>query len=184
MTLICVTGHQGTGKSTLMHEVSRRGYLAYGLDEEKIAGYFDTELNAPSTNIPTGPDRNPEWRRHTVWKADLNKLDALRCAPDNEPTFIFGNAVNIEEIWKLSAAVIVLQLDDNLTRRRLLDRTNNNFGKHPGEIELAFETSRVISGKAEAYSLSKVHYLDSTLDVAELASSIIDIGIKNSKLVN
>lgn len=183
MTLICVTGHQGTGKSTLMNEVSERGYLTYGLDEEKIAGYFDTELNTPSVNIPTGLDRNLEWRKHTVWKADLNKLRTLKLAPDNEPTFIFGNAVNIEEIWRLSAAVIVLQLDDDTTRQRLLNRTNNNYGKHPGEIELALETSRVIRNKAKAYSSVEVYYLDSILDISNLATTIIEIGIKSSKLV-
>jgi hypothetical protein len=184
MTLICVTGHQGTGKSTLMNEVRNRGYLTYGLDEEKIAGYFDIERNTPSLIIPTGLDRNLEWRKSNVWKANLDKLNALKFAPDSEPTFIFGNAVNIEEIWQSSAAVIVLQLDDDTTRHRLINRTNNMFGKHPGEIELALKTSQVISNKAKAHSSSNVHYLDSSSDVSELATAIINIGIKSSILVH
>ena len=134
MSLICISGHQGTGKSTILNALVKLGYTAYGLDEERVAGYFDTSTNSPSTYIPMGIDRNLEWRKHNVWRLDINKLRALSVANDSKPTFYCGYASNIEELWDICDDIIILQLSDDETIKRLKQRIDNSFGKHPGEL--------------------------------------------------
>lgn len=174
MSLICITGHQGTGKSTLLNKVKELGYTAIGLDEEKLAGYFDVERGTESLNIPTGLDRNLSWRKNNVWKVDVNKIRQLEL-PSDEPVFIFGYAVNIEDVWDVCDVIIVLQLDKEVTAQRLINRTNNSFGKHPGEIELAIKNSHTIDAKAKKYIEHPVHYINATIDTDRLAAEIIKI---------
>jgi len=115
MSLICISGHQGTGKSTILKELAKLGYTAYGLDEEKVAGYFNLITNAPSETIPQGLDRNLEWRKDNVWYVDINKVHTLAVAKDDTPTFYLGYASNIEDLWDMCDEIIILQLDDETT---------------------------------------------------------------------
>ncbi|RZK66033.1 MAG: hypothetical protein EOO85_27410 [Pedobacter sp.] len=183
MSLICISGHQGTGKSTILNELAKLGYIAYGLDEEKVAGYFNTRLNNASTHIPQGLDRNLEWRKDNVWRVDINKLRALSVAKDNKPTFYCGYASNIEELWDICDEIIILQLSDDATLERLQQRTNNSFGKHPGELELATANSKIIDKKAKAYKNHRLHFIDGSLDVQSVVSKIIEITDKNSEFI-
>lgn len=82
MSLICITGHQGTGKSTLLLELRKAGLLAYGIDEENLAGYFNIEANRPSERIPEGMERNLDWRKTNKWRVDMNKVSDYS-APSN-----------------------------------------------------------------------------------------------------
>ncbi|MES2630823.1 MAG: AAA family ATPase [Patescibacteria group bacterium] len=175
MSLICITGHQGTGKSTLLNELRKQGFVAYGLDEEKVAGYFNLTTNAPSINVPQGLNRNPEWRKENVWHVDVAKVRNLAVALDGKPTFYLGYAVNIEDLWDISDEIIILQLNDDITKSRLEQRTSNSFGKHPGELELAITNSDVIYKKAISYAKHPVHFVDASLNTQDIASKIIKL---------
>lgn len=181
MSLICISGHQGTGKSTILNELVKLGYTAYGLDEERVAGYFDTSTNSPSTYIPMGIDRNLEWRKHNVWRLDINKLRALSVANGSKPTFYCGYASNIEELWDICDDIIVLQLSDDETIKRLKQRTDNSFGKHPGELQLAIENSKTLRSKTDTYPRGDVRCIDASLDINDVVSKVIENSDKRSK---
>ncbi len=183
MSLICVSGHQGTGKSTILKELTTQGYTAYGLDEENAAGYFSLISNAPSSDIPQGLDRNLEWRKNNVWYVDIDKVRTLTAAEDDKPIYYLGYASNIEDLWDICDEIVILQLDDETTIERLKRRTDNSFGKHPGELELALENSKAIYNKAKTYSRHPVHLMDASLGVQDIVSNILTVSNKGSKLV-
>lgn len=175
MSLICITGHQGTGKSTILNQLHTLGVTAYGLDEEKVAGYFNLVTGAASQNIPQGLDRNLDWRKDNVWQVDIEKVRKLVSSSDNNPTYYIGYATNIEDLWDICDQIIILKLDDNTTRDRLKNRKNNSFGKHPGELELAILNSKQISNKANSYKKHPVYYVDAASSVEDVASHILKI---------
>lgn len=184
MSLICISGHQGTGKSTILKELISLGQIAYGLDENKVAGYYDLAKDMPSVNIPQGLNRNLEWRKNNVWRVDMSKVHTLAVAKDNKPTFYLGYASNVEDLWDICDEIIILQLNDETTVERLWYRTDNSFGKHPGELQLAIENSKKIYIKAESYSKHPVHFIDASLDIQSIVLEIIRISDKSPKLVH
>lgn len=179
MSLICISGHQGTGKSTILKELVKLGYTAYGLDEERVAGYFNISSNAPSENIPQGLDRNLEWRKDNVWRVDMSKVRTLSAAKDSKPTFYIGYASNIEDLWEICDEIILLQLDDKTTIERLQQRSTNSFGKHPGELQLAIENGITIYNKAKSYKRSNVHFIDASLNINNIVSEVVEISHKS-----
>jgi broad-specificity NMP kinase len=184
MSTICITGHPGTGKSTLLHKLSELGYVAYGIDEEKAASYYDLRTGALSTDIPIGSNRNIEWRKTNVWKINMDKVRSLSLASGTAPTFIFCNGHNIEDVWNYCDEVIILTLNDEDTRIRLTTRTSNSFGSHPGELELAEQMSKTIYEKSNNYKSKKTHYIDTKQNVDDIVAEILDITSKSSKLVH
>ncbi len=183
MSLICISGHQGTGKSTILKELTRLGFTAYGLDETKVAGYYNLLSDSPSVNIPQGLDRNLEWRKDNVWCVDMNKVRTLVTTKDDKSTFYLGYAANIEDLWDICDQIIILQLDDKTTIERLQHRTDNSFGKHPGELELALENSKAVLNKAQTYTQHPVHFIDASLEVQDITSNILKIIDNSSNLV-
>jgi predicted ATPase len=43
MTLVFVTGISGAGKSAVLPELRRRGYLAYSTDEDRLCRWFEND---------------------------------------------------------------------------------------------------------------------------------------------
>jgi dephospho-CoA kinase len=101
MAFIYITGISGSGKSTVRSELIRRGYEAYGTDEDGLAAFYHHE---------TG-----------------ERIDHY--------IFLCGVASNDEEVWGLFDKVIALTLDETTLRRRITERTNNDFGKVQHELD-------------------------------------------------
>ena len=180
MSIICITGHPGTGKSTILQVLTKLGYVAYGIDEEKAASYYDLNTDAPSVSIPLGIDRNLEWRNTNVWMIDINKVRSLPLAKGSSHTFIFCNGYNVEDVWNYCDEVIILTLNDEDTRLRLTSRTSNSFGSHPGELELAEQMGRVIYDKSKKYPQNKIHYINTAQNLDDIVNEILGIANKDS----
>ena len=123
MSAYLIEGISGTGKTTVSEELQRRGFTT--IDADEAFGYFgDPITGKPFATI--SPD--------AFWLWDEKKLTSSFLNAQRKDVFVCGGAMNQEAFLHLFATVFTLHVDDATMTRRLAERTNNDFGKHPDEL--------------------------------------------------
>jgi|SRR3989344_3787547 len=153
-----IEGVSGTGKTTVCEELHRRGYKAVEADEE-IAHYAD-----PKTGLPTDEKIPDNW----IWNKE--KFNTAIAQEGDDPIFICGGAMNQEDFKHHFNKVFTLHIDDETLTYRLLNRTNNDFGKKPNELALQLEWNR----GAVTYSQERgTTLVDATKPINEVVNEIL-----------
>ncbi len=158
MALIQIDGISGTGKTTLAEELTRRGYNA--VDSDATFGYFGN----PETGDPTSQEIQANW----IW--DLDKVKELARLSSEEIIFICGGAMNQDRVRNLFSRRFTLVIDDETMKQRLLNRTNNHFGKNPDDLARQLEWNR--GTVVYAKSIGSI-VIDATKPIEEVADVIL-----------
>jgi broad-specificity NMP kinase len=135
MSLIYITGISGSGKSEVRKELLKRGFEAYGTDEDGLAAFYNRSTGEVVVPPKTALERNPKWRLNHTWKVRRDKVKELATKANNKPIFLCGVIENDAEVWDLFSKVVALVIDEDTLKRRIQSRTNNNFGQNPHEFE-------------------------------------------------
>src|SRR6185312_13225995 len=118
-----VEGLSGSGKSSVYDELIRRGYKAISTDRAwKSHADRDTGLLG------------------RPW--DEQKAVSELESPEPEVLFVCGSSGNRVRFLPYFTEIFNLRIDDGTMRRRLRERTNNDFGKQPEEVELMLRLNR------------------------------------------
>lgn len=135
-----VEGLSGAGKSSVYEELIRRGYRAISTDRA--------------------------WKRRagsvSVWD-DEKALGELE-KPEPAVLFVCGSSSNRDRFLPYFTAVFNLRIDDDTMRRRLRERTNNNYGKQPAELELMLTLNRRGEKPAGAIDVDATQPIDRVVD--------------------
>ena len=75
-----------------------------------------------------------------------------------------GSCRNRDEFGPYFTKVFYLKIDDNTMRRRLAERTNNEFGKKPEEVELILKLNREDDRPANSIDVDAVRPLKDIVD--------------------
>ena len=138
---VLVTGQAGSGKSSVAYELVRRGFVAYDTDEMPgVTGFDSVETGKPA---PWDEIDHPIDFGRIAWNWRLHKLEELLASADD--VFVCAITSNTVELAHLFDRVFVLVPDRDTLARRLRERTNNNFGKHPAEAEPVLAHNDVIA---------------------------------------
>ena len=140
----------GTGKSTVLAELGRRGYDVVETDEPEWMEW-------------SNEDGGYVWREDRV--AELLDRDA--------PLFVSGTVSNQGRFYPRFDAIVLLSAPLEVLLGRIEHRTTNDFGKTPAELE------RIISDFAEfehRLRATCTHELDATQPVEGLVAELIRIG--------
>jgi len=78
-------------------------------------------------------------------------------------------------LWNICNEIVILELNDDTTINRLQNRSNNSFGKHPGELELAIDNSKIIHEKATVHKNHNVHFIDGSMSVQDIIFKILEL---------
>src|SRR5215211_358981 len=125
-----VEGLSGDGKSSVYEELIRRGYKAISTDR---AWKYRAD---PDTGLRGGPIHY----NNSMW--DHQKAISELESPEPEVLFVCGSSRNRDRFLPYFAKIFNLRIDDDTMRRRLQERTNNEFGKQPEEVELMLRLNR------------------------------------------
>jgi hypothetical protein len=125
-----VEGVSATGKTSVCHELRRRGYHAINGDRE-LAYQGD-----PETGRPT-PGRRHE---NHIW--DLQRVHALIDEHREPMTFLCGGSRNFSKFIDLFDAVFVLEVDVDTLLRRLEQRPADEWGSTQWERDLTVRLHR------------------------------------------
>jgi gluconate kinase len=119
-----IEGVSGTGKTSVCKELQRRGYYAINGDTE-LAYQGDPE---------TGKPTNSSTHEHHIWHVD--KVKVLVANQDEAVAFFCGGSRNFSQFIDLFDGVFILEVDLDTLKRRLDERTGNEWGGKPTEREL------------------------------------------------
>ncbi len=117
--VVLVTGMSGTGKSTALVELARRGHRV-----------VDTDYGGWSEEVPASEER--EWEQ--LWRED--RIDQLLDAHDDGVLFVSGCVANQGKFYPRFDAVVLLSAPADVILGRVADRETNDFGKTDAERDL------------------------------------------------
>jgi dephospho-CoA kinase len=147
MAKILITGMSGTGKSTALLELQRRGHRVVDTD------YGDWK----ELNVESG------W----VWREDL-----MRDLLTNHSTgtlYVAGTESNQGKFYSEFDAVVLLTAPLDILLRRIETRENNDFGKNPEE------RARVLADIEEIEPLlhrTSTHVIDTNCPLLDVADQL------------
>lgn len=145
MPLYYITGGSGSGKSTTLHELKRRGFDAYDVDvagpvtakwHNKKTGYIHPKSSVKAV------DRTPEFLKDHSWKIPRHEVEDLAKRAKEKDIFLGGAIANGNEIFELCKSVFALVVDSDTLKHRLITRVDNDWGKSPHELQLALDWNK------------------------------------------
>jgi hypothetical protein len=130
-----IEGVSGTGKTSVCHELRRRGYHAINGDRE-LAYQGDPKTGEPVDGVVHGSvtDSVTWGHEHHIW--DVDKVKSAVADQGNAISFFCGGSRNFSRFIDLFDGVFVLDIDLDTLNRRLAGRPEDEFGGRPSEREL------------------------------------------------
>jgi broad-specificity NMP kinase len=149
---VLVTGMSGTGKSTALAELRRRGFEVVDTDERGWTEWSDE-------------DGGYVWREERI--ADL-------LSGDRDVTlYVSGTVSNQGRFYPQFDAVVLLSAPADVLLGRLDSRTTNPYGKSEDERDL------ILSQLGEVEPLLRAtctHEIDASKPIAEVVAELVAIG--------
>jgi broad-specificity NMP kinase len=151
---ILVTGMSGTGKSTVVAELARRGFRTVDTD--------------------AGPWT--EWSKDDggyVWREE--PVEQLLSGSEEETLFVSGTVSNQGRFYDRFDAVVLLSAPVDVLLQRIDTRTTNGYGKSPKERAL------VLRDVAEVEPLLRAtctHEVDATRPLDDVVARLVDIAAR------
>jgi adenylate kinase family enzyme len=149
---VLVTGMSGTGKSTALAELARRGFEVVETDGPPWSEWSDTAGGY-------------------VWREEL--VSDLLARPRETTLYVSGTVSNQGRLYAQFDAVALLAAPEEVILRRIASRTDNAFGK------TAEQRRRIINDLAEVEPRLRAtctHEIDASKPVAEVVADLIAIG--------
>jgi hypothetical protein len=147
-----VEGLSGAGKSSVYEELIRRGYKAISTD--RAWKYYAD----PDTGLRGGPRHSD----NSMW--DEQRAVGELESPEPEVLFVCGSSRNRDRFLPYFTKIFNLRIDDDTMRRRIQERTNNDFGKQPEELELMLRLNRSDEKPAGAIDVDATQPLHHVVD--------------------
>lgn len=170
MALIFITGNSGVGKSAVREELQRRGYEAHDTDENDLSAWQNM-ATGKFVSFPENPnERDNKWHDVHKWRMSRQKVEELAQHAKNKLVFLCGSPNNADDMLDLYDQVICLTLDKASLQHRLTNRTSNDYGKGPDELNsiLGWHDSF-----QERYRSSGAIMVDASKPVTEVVNDIL-----------
>jgi shikimate kinase len=155
MTNVLITGMSGTGKSSALIELARRGYRVVDTDDTGWCEWIDSS-----------DDGRGEW----LWLE--NRMTELLSSGDDRTLFVQGCVRNQAKFYDRFDAVVLLSAPANILLDRIARRTTNDFGKTSVERAMILDDLAKVEPLLRA---SCTHELDASRPMAEVVADLIAI---------
>jgi len=155
--VVLVTGMSGTGKSTALTELARRGHPV-----------VDTDYGGFSQEVPLADGTGEQ----QLWRED--RLDALLAdVPTGETLYIAGCVSNQGTFYARFRAVVLLSAPVEVILERISSRTTNDFGKSAAHQERILHDLAVVEPLLRAGATAEID--TNRLSIAEVVDELIAI---------
>ena len=158
MSRVLVTGMSGTGKSSALVELGRRGYRVIDTDDP---GWREYREYAEPSELHRG---------ERLWVEE--KMTELLDSDDGRTLFVQGCVRNQSTFYDRFDAVVLLSAPTDVILDRIAHRSTNNFGKTPVEQSMILDDLANIEPLLRA---SCTHELDTSRPLDEVVAALIAI---------
>lgn len=134
-----IEGVSGTGKTSVCHELIRRGYAAINGDRELAYQGDPTtgeKIDTLGHDLPKTLSPQNIHEQH-MW--DVDKVRQLAANQDDDATFFCGGSRNFEQFIDVFDEVFVLDVDVETLNARLDSRPDDDWGKRQSERDLILQ---------------------------------------------
>lgn len=158
VAVVLVTGMSGTGKSTALVELGRRGHRVVDTD---YSGWIE---DAP---LPGGPESERLWRE--------DQIDALLAEHSEGALFVSGCVSNQGKFYPRFDAIVLLSAPLDVILQRMASRETNNYGKTDAERERIVHHVATVEPLLRAGATAEVDTRKPLDEVAEELESIANM---------
>lgn len=158
MTMILVTGMSGTGKSTALVELARRGRRV-----------VDTDYGDWSEDVPLAGEAGSE----QLWRED--RIEALLAEHSDGALFVSGCVANQVKFYPRFDAIVLLSAPVDVVLQRVASRRTNTFGKTGAERARIVDDLRTIEPLLRAGATAEIDTRKPVDEVADHLESIAGI---------
>jgi dephospho-CoA kinase len=156
MSRVLVTGMSGTGKSSVLAELGRRGHRVVDADD---AGWTE-EVGDPGGR---GSER--------VWHE--GRMSALLAGSAAPSLFVAGCAPNQGRFYDRFDAVVLLSVSRDVLLERVASRTTNGYGKDPVERTWILEDLAAVEPLLRATATTEIDTDRPLAEVADLLEAVL-----------
>ena len=146
----------GTGKSSALAELGRRGYRVVETDGPEWLRW-----------VPAADDPDGEW----IWRED--RITRLLSTEDEPTLYVSGCVSNQGRFADRFGAIVLLSAPAEVIIDRVVTRTTNDYGKGPGERERILTHLGWVEPLLRA---SCTHEIDTTRPLDEVVDELVAIG--------
>jgi dephospho-CoA kinase len=152
VAVVLVTGMSGTGKSTTLAELGRRGHRV-----------VDTDYGGWTEDVPSadGPGSERLWREE--------RIDALLAGHRDGALFVAGCVANQGRFYPRFDAVVLLSAPLDTILERVASRETNDYGKTDAERELIAQDLEAVEPLLRAGATAE---LDTRAPLEEVADTL------------
>lgn len=172
MALIYITGPTGSGKSTVYSELRRLGYEAHDTDDEGNRFWINKQSGRPVEVFRKSEKKGREWFSKNFVGLSKDWLQQLKNKSKTETIYIFGISENDLDFFDLYDQVILLNIDENTQKERIVRRASSNYGKEPKQLSAAQKWRPV---QIEKYRDAGAKEIDATLPLQEVVNKVLAI---------
>ena len=152
MRRVLVTGMSGTGESTALVELAKRGFQVVETDDAPWSDWSEADGGY-------------------VWREDL--VEELLSRDDGATLYVSGTVSNQGRFYPRFDAVVLLSAPVDVLLRRIETRTANGYGK------AAEERALILRHAAEVEPLLRAtctHEIDAAQPLGDVVSQLLEIG--------
>src|SRR3954469_24481110 len=132
MAKVLITGMSGTGKSTALRLLARRGHRTVDTDTDRWSRWV------------TLPDGSPDW----IWREQA--MTELLAGHTSGSLFVAGCKSNQGEFYPRFDHIVLLSAPADVLLARIASRTTNPYGKRPGERAAVLEHLATVQPRLRA----------------------------------
>jgi len=159
-----VTGMSGTGKSSALAELGRRGYRVVDTDDP---GWREYREYVESSDVV----HRGEW----LWVEE--RITRLLESDDGRSLFVQGCVGNQSTFYERFDAVVLLSAPVDVILDRIANRTTNDYGKTPVERAMILDDLANVEPLLRA---SCTHELDASRPLNDVVADLIAIASRTS----
>jgi RNase adaptor protein for sRNA GlmZ degradation len=156
MSKVLVTGMSGTGKSSALAELGRRGYRVVDTDDPGWSKWVESA--------------DEDGRGERLWVEE--RVTALLDSDDGRSLFVQGCVRNQWKFYDRFNAVVLLSAPAEVILDRIARRSTNDFGKTSAEREMILDDLATVEPLLRA---SCTHELDASRPLAEVVADLTAI---------
>jgi dephospho-CoA kinase len=151
MSKILVTGMSGTGKSSVLLELAKRGHKVVDTDSDEWSEWITS-------------DGEPDW----IWREE--KITELLTNHSSGMLFVAGCKSNQGKFYPQFDAVVLLSAPSEIILKRIETRDTNNYGKNPLERQQILEHLEFVEPLLRATASVEI---DASKPLSEVADGLV-----------